>query len=397
VLSPDAEDIVVYGSTLWDTPSLTDHHLARALTAYGRVLFVETPTSLLYPLRAGVDRAAVRRTLSNTRHRLHRDGGVDVLRLLALPPRSSRSAERLSTPWIRAQMRGALRRSGMRPTLVVGARPATFDLGPGAPPFRVALVKDWLQAGGHLTGLDGDLLRERELASWRAADLVCAVSSRLRDRLADDGIPSVLLRHGSTSPEAHGTPAPTPPEELARLPKPILGAVGRIDPRWAFDALEDLARARPDASLALIGPLSPKVPHAALARLTELPNVHRFDAVPGPELPAWLDALDCCLVPYSPDEWQQWASPLKVWDYFRAGKPVVATGAPAMGEFPEGLIHFAASPAELPGLVEAALGEDPATGRRLRTAYAATNTWDDRAAELMRLVEERRSAGRPTA
>ncbi len=383
----------MYGSTLWDTPSLTDHHLSRALGARHHVLFVETPATLIQPLRAGLTRAGVRRLFALGRRQLRRDGAVDVLRVVSLPPKSRPWAQRLSAPWIRRQLRAAVRRAGMHPTIAIGARPFTVDSAPGPRPFVVALVKDWLQAGGHLTGLDAGALRERELRFWRSADLVCAVSPRLQARLAEDGIDSVLLRHGSSAASDAGPSSGPVVEELADLPRPLLGSVGRIDGRWAFDALEDLARAHPMGSLVLVGPLSPLLPRAAFERLLALPNVHHFGPVDGDRIASWLDALDCCLVPYKEDEWQQYASPLKVWDYFRAGHPIVATGSPALGDFPAGLIHFASSPDDLVTLVGEALAEDPASGLR-RRRYASENTWDDRAGQLMALVAQRREGRR---
>ena len=278
----------------------------------------------------------------------------------------------------------------MKPGLVVAARPLAVDFRSQTRPFTVALVKDWLQAGGHLTGLDPGLLRKRELGFWRTADLVCAVSSRLQQRLAEDGVPSVLLRHGydaSRQPKAGSSPAIP---DLAGLPRPLLGCAGRIDGRWAFEALEGVARAHQGGSIVLLGPVSHLVPREAFGRLLALPNVHHFDAVSGDLLPAWLEALDCCLVPYLEDEWQRYASPLKVWDYFHAGRPIVATGAPALGDFPPGLIHFAPSPSALPALVEVALAEDRATAMRLRRSYALENTWEQRADQLMALVADRR-------
>ena len=346
------------------------------------MLFVEPPRSLLSPLRAdGPHRVAKTRAL--LRDRLRERDGVTVLRTLALPPVEHARARRLSRPLVGRQVDAAVRELGLQPRFAVAAR------NEGASgPFVVSLVKDWLQAGGHLTGQDADDLRRRELAAWRGADLVCSISHRLQERLAEDGIDSALLRHGFDAGQVavyeEGTAAP---QQLAGLGRPIIGATGRIDARWAFADLARLADRFPDGSVVLVGPLHPRLSDPAFEALLARRNVHRFPAVPNPELPRWLGEFDCTLVPYTDDEWQFYASPIKVWDYFYAGAPIVATGAPALGEFPDGLVHFAVSPSQLPDLVAAALSEDRDAGLERRREYALANTWDHRAAELEALVQ----------
>lgn len=390
----DLGDIVVYGSTAWDQPWLTEHHLARALARGHRVLFVDSPRTLLSPLRAGVNAAALREAARLTGDRLRREGDLHVLGVLSLPPASDPRARRLSASWMRRQVRGALARLGMRPRVLITAR----GLDPGgeaiAQPFVVSLVKDWLQAGGHLTGLDATALRERELAAWRRADLVCAISRRLQERLAQEGIAGELLRHGADAALVARADARAAPG-LAAYSRPRLGCVGRVDGRWAFDALGALADRHPEGSVLLIGPVSPRVPRPALDALLARPNVHAVAPVPSAELPGWLAGLDCCLVPYLDDEWQRYASPLKVWDYLASGVPIVATGAPALGEFPPGLIHFGLEPARLGDLVDDALAEDRPATAAARRRYAQRNTWDHRAAQLSALIAERQGAAPP--
>jgi hypothetical protein len=345
------------------------------------VLFVEPPRSLLSPLRAGGPRR-VAEAHALLRDRLRERDGVSVLRTLALPPVEHARVRRLSRPWVGRQVDAAVRELQMQPRFVVAAR------NEGASgPFVVSLVKDWLQAGSHLTGQDGGDLRRRELAAWRAADLVCAISPRLQERLAEDGIDSALLRHGFDAEQVAGYETGAAPPQLAGLGRPIIGATGRIDARWAFGDLAGVADRFPEGSVVLVGPLHPRLSDPAFESLLARPNVHRFPAVPNPELPRWLGQFDCTLVPYTDDEWQFYASPIKVWDYFYAGAPIAATGAPALGEFPDGLVHFALSPSHLPDLVAAALSEDRDAGLARRREYALANTWDHRAAELEGLVQ----------
>jgi glycosyltransferase involved in cell wall biosynthesis len=383
-------DVLVYGGSSWDEPWLTEHHLAHALGRTNRVLFVDSPQTPLSPFKAGVQPPALRAAARLAGERLRWAENVHVLTLVALPPASDPRARRLSGPWLRRQVARAVRRLGLRPRVVLASRGVPEGV-PGEPrPFLVALVKDWLQAGGHLTGLDPQALRRRELEAWRSADLVCAISSRLQGRLAQEGIDAALLRHGVDAAMAPAYERATAVPQLAGLPRPLLGCAGRIDGRWAFEALGALADRFGGGSLVLIGPVNPRVPRDRLDALLSRPNVHLFPPVTAEELPSWLARLDCSLVPYVADEWQRYASPLKVWDYLCAGVPIAATGSPALGEFPPGLVHFALDPARLADLVARALAEDGNGARATRRRYARENTWDHRAAQLAELIALRR-------
>jgi hypothetical protein len=67
---------------------------------------------------------------------------------------------------------------------------------------------------------------------------------------------------------------------------------------------------------------------APLRRLRSLPNCHLVGNLPYAELPALLKGLDVCLLPYVEDERAFYRSPLKLYEYLAAGRPVVATRHP---------------------------------------------------------------------
>lgn len=384
-------DVLFYGSSPWDETWLTEHYLSEALSRQGRrVLFVDPAFSVLTVVKrrrgTGGLSGAVGGVVDLLARPTRTEGRVTVVRTSSLPKKENRWVRAASAPWRRAQVARAARRAGLDIGLVVTS--AAFDdstwLPPGA--LKVAVVKDWLEAGAHLTGLPAQTIRERQRRTWQVADVVCAISTRLVDRLAQEGVTAELLRHGSLAPR-FGTPAAQGvPAALADFPRPLVGAVGRVDSRWDYPALAEVAERNPGGSVLLIGPVSPRVDRAALDGLLERPNVHLLPPVPNTELPAWVEALDVSTVPYVDDPWQQYASPLKIWDYLRAGTPIAATGCPALGEFPAGLVHFSLPSRDLPGLVEAALAE-PGENVARRREYAAANTWDDRAAQLLRLAE----------
>ena len=302
-----------------------------------------------------------------------------------LPPVRSETAQRLSRPLLRAQ----LRRSVPRDALAVFARgPAEFvDMARAS--RSVFLVKDWTPAGAALMGRDEASLEHELLSMCRRVDVVCAVTEALRATLGERGVESVLLRHGFAAETAESFDGAEVPADLRELPRPLLGYAGRVDDRLDWDALRRLAERMPEATVVLIGPLSPRLPAASLAAVERLPNLHLLGQRDRAELPAYLAALDCCLLPYRAGVWGAHGSPLKLWEYLYAGAPIVGTGYEVLREYAE-FVDYESS-AGLPDAVARAVGAVTPGDVERRRRFALENTWDHRAAELLRL------AGTPAA
>jgi glycosyltransferase involved in cell wall biosynthesis len=90
------------------------------------------------------------------------------------------------------------------------------------------------------------------------------------------------------------------------------------------------------------------------------------------------------LIPYLENDYTRSCFPLKLYEYLAAGKPVVATGLPELrGMEPDVVV---AKPDEFAAAAARALElETPADVER-RSAIAARNTWETRAARLLELV-----------
>ena len=374
---------IVYGTVPWDRPWLTEHNLAHALARSSPVLFVEPPVTPLTPFRYGVRRESLDEARRLLRRPVRRAGRVFVLRLIAAPPLEHPRARRASAPWLRAQVRSAVARLGLRHPTVLAFRSVIELLGTAGERACVYVVKDFVEAGGALIGREASVIAAEEHRMCARADLVCAVTRRLQETLAERGVEAALLPHGFHADLAALYDTAERPPAYERLGRPLLGYAGRIDGRLDFAALAALADRYPKGSLVMIGPVSPRLPRTELHQLVERPNVHLLGARSREELPAYLSYLDCCLMPYRDDEWARHGSPLKLWDALYAGPPIVGSGYSVLADHP--FVNYASPPGRLPDVVAAALGEN-GDRRDLRRAYALENSWDRRAAELDRLL-----------
>lgn len=365
-------DYLLHSSVPWQYSWMVEHNLAHSLAAKHRLLWVDPPMSPLTRFRYG---ARGVNSPSMADRRLRREGRLHAFRPLAFPPLENGVARRLSAPLVRSQIRRAAAELSLTRPAVVSAR-----WGPGSDALtgepHVHLVMDWQEAGAELLGRSREALAAELEVACRAADVICATSSRIVAALAERGYAAVLLRHGFAADTAPLYEA-AEPEEYAQLDRPLLGYVGSIDGRLDFELLERLGHV---GTVVLVGPVSPRLAPADRA-LLDRPGIHVLGGRPRERLPAYVRHLDCCLLPYRATEWLRYGSPLKMWEYFYAGPPIVGSGCLELLDYPPPLVRFARTAEEFLELVRAV--DDGAEERR---AYALANTWDHRAEQLDALV-----------
>ena len=111
------------------------------------------------------------------------------------------------------------------------------------------------------------------------------------------------------------------PADQRGLPRPRFGFYGVVDERMDLDLIANLADARPDWSVVIVGPVV-KIDPADLPRR---PNLHYLGGKTYDELPAYLAGWDVALMPFAINESTRFISPTKTPEYLSAGRPVVST------------------------------------------------------------------------
>lgn len=113
----------------------------------------------------------------------------------------------------------------------------------------------------------------------------------------------------------------TIPDDIAKIPKPIVGYFGVIDERIDYDLLQKTALSLPDVSFVMIGPLA-KVGEEDLPREN---NIHYLGMKRYGELPNYLKAFDIAMMPFALNDATKYISPTKTLEYMAAGIPIVST------------------------------------------------------------------------
>jgi glycosyltransferase involved in cell wall biosynthesis len=111
------------------------------------------------------------------------------------------------------------------------------------------------------------------------------------------------------------------PLDMDGIPHPRLGFYGVIDERLDIALVEQIAAARPDWQIVLVGPVVKIDPKS----LPQRPNIHYLGPKVYDELPHYLGSWDVALMPFAINESTRYISPTKTPEYMAAGRPVVST------------------------------------------------------------------------
>jgi glycosyltransferase involved in cell wall biosynthesis len=155
--------------------------------------------------------------------------------------------------------------------------------------------------------------------------------------------------------------------------KPTVGYVGSLDFWFDTEAIRLAASQRPDWDFVLIGRI--ESPH--ILELKSLPNVTLEGEVPYSELPSRMAACDVAVIPFLKIPLTLATNPLKLYEYFSLGIPVVATRLPEIEPFQES-VYLSDSPQQFAQQLEKAMGETGPDAPARRKAIALENSWDRR-------------------
>lgn len=163
-----------------------------------------------------------------------------------------------------------------------------------------------------------------------------------------------------------------------------IGYIGSVDNRLDFDLLEAVAKNFENCKIKLIGRVTDDRAHA-LER--QYANVQLTGAKQPKELAAELKEVDLGLIPFITNEFTKNVYPLKVNEYLAAGKAVVSTHFAPLHEFHE-FISIAENREDFIAAMARELNNDSMEKRRARSAFAANNSWANRAEQFSTVIED---------
>jgi glycosyltransferase involved in cell wall biosynthesis len=376
----------------WDDDLTSNHHILRQLARSRRVLWLNSVGTRAPSLGSGRDMRRVGRKLREfARGPVRVENDLWVFTPLVLPLPDSRAVRRVNRAILALTVRRLRHRLGMGEFQLWTFLPNVGDyvgrLGESLSVYYC--VDEW----SLFTQLDEERTRRAERVLLERVDCVFAVNEALAAAKRPFNSETHVAPHGVDRDHfKRALDADTAvPDDLARLPAPVLGFYGTIADWVDVGLLSEVAKLRPDWTLALIGTVL-----IGTSEFDGLPNVHLLGRRPYETLPAYCKGFDVALIPYLESDQLPYRNPIKLREYLAAGLPVVSTPVPEVERYADWCVRVESAEGMVEA-VEAALAGDSPERRAERSLSIADETWEARAGDVADTVEALASRGERVA
>ena len=224
----------------------------------------------------------------------------------------------------------------------------------------------------------------------RSADLVLYVNSTLWKQGLQKNSNSLLLGHGVDFGLFSGAEKTSYiPEDIAGIPRPIIGYFGDISDKTIDIALlEFVVEKLPDMSFLFVGSISTDI-----NRLKRFKNVHFLGSKPYEQIPFYGKEFDVAIMPWNKSKWIEFCNPIKVKEYLALGKPIVSMYYPEIEPYRDVVYVAQDYDSFVSCILEAAKENNPAM-KQLRRERVRNETWDSKVEQIVAVMERDLNKGR---
>ncbi|HEY9233148.1 MAG TPA: glycosyltransferase, partial [Blastocatellia bacterium] len=290
--------------------------------------------------------------------------------------------------------RGELEALGGLPRAILWTLAYNFEYGKSF--ARSALrVYDWIDDLA-VFPYERGFLEAGHARAMAEADLILCVAHRLHAEARATRTDAVYLPNAVDYDHFVGDVKPLPRDpQMATLvggQKPVAGYVGALAEWFDYELLDEVAAQRTDWQFVLIGPMLDLSARERGRALLGRANVAYLGPRRYEDLPAYLRQFDVAMIPFVINDITQATSPLKLYEYWAAGKPVVTTPLMECRDFAE--VSLAADASEFAAALDHArqLAGAAEYTARLRQ-LALQHSWTARVERLTELLNERTNSG----
>jgi teichuronic acid biosynthesis glycosyltransferase TuaH len=302
---------------------------------------------------------------------------VEPRRVRRRDPRSVRALERVYAAYDGVLERAAAR-VGARNPVVITTSPFVAGFAPLRWTRRVTFYAwdDWASLPPLRSWWPA--CEEAYARVQRSGRGVVAVSQAIVDRVRPTG-PTAVVPNGIV-PEEWRSPAEAP-SWFAMLSSPRILYAGVLDGRLDIAAVRDVAARFTHGTVVLLGLVRDP---AALDPLRSVPNIRIEPPVGRAEVVSLIHAAEACVMPHRSTRLTAAMSPLKLYEYLAAGRPVAATDLPPVRAVDPRIVTVREGESFADGVADA-LDRGPQTDDE-RLAFIDANSWRRRHDELLSLA-----------
>jgi glycosyltransferase involved in cell wall biosynthesis len=317
-------DIVCFSHD-WTGDPLSKTHIMRVLARENRVLWINALPNRM-PTASGKDVSRIFKKLKGFTQPVREvEANIFVLNPLAIPAYGSEAIVSLNEATLIRQIKRAMKKLAMRDVVNMVFNPAAgMVAGKIGESHIIYYCVDEYTA---FTGSAG--LKDIEEKLFKISDLVVVSAKRLYESKERFNPNTHIIRHGTDWKHFRSAldGSTAVPEEIADLPRPIIGFHGLLADWVDYELIRKTAEHFSTGSVVLIGKTSVDA-QEKIKVLDGVPNIHRLGRKPYSGLPAYCKGFDVAINPFVINALTLAANPLKVREYLAAGLPVVSTDIP---------------------------------------------------------------------
>jgi glycosyltransferase involved in cell wall biosynthesis len=213
---------------------------------------------------------------------------------------------------------------------------------------------------------EGDLFKAADHVVFSAQYLLALVIARREDVQPK----AMLIRNASRHTDFQ--PKPIHSQRLN-----VVAYVGSLDHWFDIDFVAVAAESNPSLTFKLAG----RIEDRRIRSLQAYKNICFYGEIPYSSVPDFLHSCDAGMIPFRRMALTYATNPIKLYEYFSAGLPVVSSRLPEV-ELHGDLVYIADSPQEFASLISKAVRESSQSACHQRMARGQSETWSHRAMML---------------
>jgi glycosyltransferase involved in cell wall biosynthesis len=310
----------------WTGDPLSKTHLMRVLSRDNRILWINAIANRM-PTTSSKDLSRIYKKLKSFTEPIKEvEPNIFVMNPLAIPAYGSKAVVTFNQKFLVSQVKRSLKKLGMKNVINMVFNPAAGMI--AGKLNETELIYYCVDEYTAFTGVT-DGLRVIEEDLFRKSDFVVVSAQPLLESKQKFNPNTFLIRHGTDWKHFRKSLAVETkiPDEIANLPKPIIGFHGLLADWVDFELLKKIAEHFKNGSVVLIGKITVDA-EKKVKILDGIPNIHFLGRKPYTELPNYCKGFDVALNPFVNNDLTKAANPLKVREYLAAGLQVVSNDLP---------------------------------------------------------------------